>query len=55
MERKRASRLKRGEAVKIEVLSSPSHRGFLEDPSSLTDYCQRLVVVKRTPHNGAFV
>ena len=41
--------------MKIEVLSSPSHRGFLEDPSYLTDHCQRLVVVKRTLRNEAFV
>jgi hypothetical protein len=38
MERKRASQLKRGEAMKIKVLSSPSHRGFLENLSYLTDY-----------------
>jgi hypothetical protein len=41
--------------MKTEVLSSPSLRGFLEDPSYLTDYCQRLVVVRRTLRNGTFV
>jgi hypothetical protein len=55
MERKRASQLKRGEAMKNKMLSSSSHRGFLEDPSHLTDFCQRLVVVKRTLRDEAFV
>jgi hypothetical protein len=55
MERKRASQLKRGEAMKIKVLSSPSHRGFLENLSYLTDFCQRLVVVKRTLRDEAFI
>ena len=41
--------------MKTEVLSSPSLRGFLEDSKYVTDYCQRLVVVKRTLRNGAFV
>jgi hypothetical protein len=40
--------------MKIEVLSSLSGRGFLEDPSYLTDYCEGLVVVKRTLRDGAF-
>jgi hypothetical protein len=37
--------------MKIKVLSSASNR----DPSYLTDYCQRLVAVKRTLRYGAFV
>jgi hypothetical protein len=41
--------------MKIEVLFSLSGRGFLEDPSYLTDYCKGLVVVKRTLRDGASV
>jgi len=41
--------------MKIEVLFSLSGRGFLEDSSYLTDYCEGLVVVKQTLRDGASV